>query len=70
MLLRNTIKVSPILALAAVLLVAGGCSSQQQATPRQLQPAAVKSQPGAANGYHDPANYAKNVHWCDEFGAN
>ncbi len=70
MLMHNTIKVSPILALAAVLFVAGGCSSQRQSAALQLQPAPTQSQVNAANNNRGTTNYCKNVHWGDEFAAD
>ncbi len=70
MLLHNIIKASPMMALAAVLLVAGGCSSQRESAALQLQPAKAQSQAHATNNKSRTANYCKNVHWGDEFAAN
>ena len=68
MLLHDSIKVLPILALAAVLIAAGGCSSQQGAAARQKQ--AGQPQAKTTHRASGTVNYSKNIHWGDEFAAN
>ena len=68
MLLHNIIKMSPTMAIAAILVVAGGCSSQQQSAA--LRPAQAQVQTHTAKNNSGTVNYCKNVHWGDEFAAN